>query len=39
LTRVPSRSKPDYARARRWRWGDVVMGEQPPGHPGERRDP
>jgi ribosomal protein RSM22 (predicted rRNA methylase) len=39
LTRIPSRSKPDYARARRWRWGDVVMGEQPPGHPGERRDP
>ena len=25
LTRVPSRAKADYARARRWRWGDAVM--------------
>lgn len=25
LTRVPSRAKTDYARARRWRWGDAVM--------------
>ena len=24
LTKVPSRSKADYARARRWRWGDGV---------------
>jgi len=23
-TRIPSRSKADYARARRWRWGDAV---------------
>ena len=28
LTRVPRRTKADYARARRWRWGDAVMGEQ-----------
>jgi ribosomal protein RSM22 (predicted rRNA methylase) len=28
LTRVPSRIKADYARARRWRWGDALMGEQ-----------
>jgi ribosomal protein RSM22 (predicted rRNA methylase) len=21
---VPRRAKPDYARARRWRWGDTV---------------
>ncbi|OIQ69349.1 mitochondrial small ribosomal subunit Rsm22 [mine drainage metagenome] len=27
LTRVPSRAKADYARARRWRWGDAVMEE------------
>jgi ribosomal protein RSM22 (predicted rRNA methylase) len=25
LTRVPSRAKADYTRARRWRWGDAVM--------------
>ena len=25
LTRIPSRTKADYARARRWRWGDAVM--------------
>jgi ribosomal protein RSM22 (predicted rRNA methylase) len=25
VTRVPSRTKADYARARRWRWGDAVM--------------
>jgi hypothetical protein len=22
---VPRRAKADYARARRWRWGDAVM--------------
>jgi ribosomal protein RSM22 (predicted rRNA methylase) len=27
LTKVPHRSKADYARARRWRWGDAVMEE------------
>ena len=27
LTKVPSRTKADYARARRWRWGDAVMEE------------
>jgi ribosomal protein RSM22 (predicted rRNA methylase) len=25
VTKVPRRSKMDYARARRWRWGDAVM--------------
>jgi ribosomal protein RSM22 (predicted rRNA methylase) len=25
VTRVPSRAKAEYARARRWRWGDAVM--------------
>jgi ribosomal protein RSM22 (predicted rRNA methylase) len=41
IARVPRRAKADYAAARRWRWGDAVMGEQPPlaGRPGERRDP
>jgi ribosomal protein RSM22 (predicted rRNA methylase) len=27
LTRVPSRAKANYARARRWRWGDAVVEE------------
>jgi ribosomal protein RSM22 (predicted rRNA methylase) len=27
LTKVPRRAKPDYARARRWRWGDAVLEE------------
>jgi ribosomal protein RSM22 (predicted rRNA methylase) len=27
LTRVPSRAKANYGRARRWRWGDAVMEE------------
>jgi ribosomal protein RSM22 (predicted rRNA methylase) len=27
LAKVPHRSKADYARARRWRWGDAVMEE------------
>ena len=41
ITRVPRRAKADYARARRWRWGDAVMESQTltPGRPGERRDP
>jgi ribosomal protein RSM22 (predicted rRNA methylase) len=25
IAKVPRRAKPDYARARRWRWGDAVM--------------
>jgi ribosomal protein RSM22 (predicted rRNA methylase) len=25
VTKVPSRAKAEYARARRWRWGDAVM--------------
>jgi len=27
VTKVPRRAKVDYARARRWRWGDAVTGE------------
>jgi ribosomal protein RSM22 (predicted rRNA methylase) len=27
IARVPRRAKADYAAARRWRWGDAVMGE------------
>jgi len=27
LAKVPRRAKADYARARRWRWGDAVMEE------------
>jgi ribosomal protein RSM22 (predicted rRNA methylase) len=27
LARVPRRAKADYARARRWRWGDAVTAE------------
>jgi ribosomal protein RSM22 (predicted rRNA methylase) len=40
IARVPRRAKTDYAAARRWRWGDAVMGEQSPlaGRPGERQD-
>jgi ribosomal protein RSM22 (predicted rRNA methylase) len=37
LTRVPSRAKAEYARARRWRWGDAV--EAPPVVPASSRDP
>jgi ribosomal protein RSM22 (predicted rRNA methylase) len=29
LAKVPRRSKPDYAAARRWRWGDAVTDEGP----------
>lgn len=38
LAKVPRRAKADYARARRWRWGDAV-GEQTAmtGRPGEQR--
>jgi ribosomal protein RSM22 (predicted rRNA methylase) len=41
VAKVPRRAKADYARARRWRWGDGVVEEQtlPAGRPGERRDP
>jgi ribosomal protein RSM22 (predicted rRNA methylase) len=28
MTKVPRRAKADYARARRWRWGDAVMEER-----------
>jgi ribosomal protein RSM22 (predicted rRNA methylase) len=28
LARVPRRTRADYARARRWRWGDAVMERQ-----------
>jgi ribosomal protein RSM22 (predicted rRNA methylase) len=27
IARVPRRAKADYAAARRWRWGDAVVGE------------
>ena len=27
LTRTPRRARADYARARRWRWGDAVLDE------------
>jgi ribosomal protein RSM22 (predicted rRNA methylase) len=27
IEKVPRRAKADYARARRWRWGDAVRGE------------
>ena len=30
LARTPRRDKADYARARRWRWGDAVMEAQTP---------
>jgi len=40
IAKVPRRTKADYARARRWRWGDAVMEEgTTPGRPGKRRDP
>jgi len=37
IAKVPRRAKADYARARRWRWGDAVAPIA--GRPGERRDP
>ena len=39
IAKTPRRAKADYARARRWRWGDAVTHSQIPGRPGERRDP
>jgi ribosomal protein RSM22 (predicted rRNA methylase) len=41
MSKIPRRAKADYARARRWRWGDAVIEEPTSisGHPGERRDP
>ncbi|WGS00756.1 small ribosomal subunit Rsm22 family protein [Bradyrhizobium sp. ISRA443] len=41
VTRIPRRAKTDYARARRWRWGDALVGDQTSvaGRPGEGRDP
>jgi ribosomal protein RSM22 (predicted rRNA methylase) len=39
IAKVPRRARADYARARRWRWGDAVMEEGTAGRPGERRDP
>jgi ribosomal protein RSM22 (predicted rRNA methylase) len=41
VTKVPRRNRDDYARARRWRWGDAVEEEQISiaGRPSERRDP
>jgi ribosomal protein RSM22 (predicted rRNA methylase) len=38
VAKVPRRAKSDYARARRWRWGDAAA-EFPPGLPAERRGP
>ncbi|HEV7635315.1 MAG TPA: small ribosomal subunit Rsm22 family protein [Bradyrhizobium sp.] len=37
IAKVPRRAKADYARARRWRWGDAV--ETPMAASGERRAP
>jgi ribosomal protein RSM22 (predicted rRNA methylase) len=37
MTKVSRRTKAEFARARRWRWGDAVMA--PGRRPGERRDP
>jgi ribosomal protein RSM22 (predicted rRNA methylase) len=36
--KVPRRAKADFARARRWRWGDAVT-EFTADRPGERRNP
>jgi ribosomal protein RSM22 (predicted rRNA methylase) len=30
IAKIPRRAKADYARARRWRWGDAVKEEQTP---------
>ena len=38
VARVPRRAKADYARARRWRWGDAVETNRLR-RPGEGRDP
>jgi ribosomal protein RSM22 (predicted rRNA methylase) len=37
VTKVSRRAKTEFARARRWRWGDAVTITA--GRPGERRDP
>ncbi len=37
VANVPRRAKADYARARRWRWGDAVTDNS--GRPGEGGDP
>ena len=37
ITKVPRRAKADYARARRWRWGDAVAPTT--GRPDQPRDP
>jgi ribosomal protein RSM22 (predicted rRNA methylase) len=41
VAKIPRRAKADYARSRRWHWGDAVMETQKlsAGRPGERRDP
>ena len=41
IAKIPRRAKADYARARRWRWGDAVVEAQTSiiSRPGERRDP
>jgi len=41
IAKVPRRAKADYARARRWRWGEAVMEDQTSiaGRPRERGDP
>jgi ribosomal protein RSM22 (predicted rRNA methylase) len=40
VAKVPHRAKAEYARARRWRWGDAVEGKTNVHRcrPGERRD-
>ena len=38
VTRVPRRAKAEYAGARRWRWGDAVISNNPR-RPGEGREP
>jgi len=40
IAKVPRRARADYARGRRWRWGDAVMEEKTStaGRPGEPRD-
>jgi ribosomal protein RSM22 (predicted rRNA methylase) len=30
IAKIPRRAKADYARSRRWRWGDAMMEEQTP---------
>jgi ribosomal protein RSM22 (predicted rRNA methylase) len=37
IAKVPRRARAEYARARRWRWGDAVAITA--GRPGARRDP